>query len=216
MKRHHASLLLFVLFLTSCSNSPKAEVAKEPEKPPEPVTGRYAFHQVYIAARTWATDMQGLRVTNIPVGTQIRRRGKSYAWEVTFVSLSKGKQRMYTYSVLEAEGNRAHGRLSATWKRTTCSEAKRACGTFQALKIDSDAALRSCSEKERRLCQEKNPDKPITFLLEQTPRHPNLTWRVIWGPSFSASNYSVYIDASTGLYMETNAVRQACRPVSSI
>ena len=42
------------LLLVSCSEPP---VPKEPEKPPEPVTGRHALQQMFIAARTWAQDL---------------------------------------------------------------------------------------------------------------------------------------------------------------
>jgi hypothetical protein len=201
MKRHHAPLLLFILLLASCSNSPKAEVAKEPEKPPEPVTGRYAFHQVFINARTWATDMQGLRVANLRVGTETPPPGKSYAWEITLVSPSKGKQRVYTYSVIEAEGN-IHKGVFGNVEENYMQRGQARLWNIQALKTDSDAAYEAALKKSADYVK-KNPDKPLTFLLEQTPRHPNLAWRVIWGPSVSASNYSVYVDASTGLYMET-------------
>ena len=53
-----ANLLLSILLiaLASCSEAPKkAQKAKEPEKPAEPVTGRYAFHQTFAAARTWSS-----------------------------------------------------------------------------------------------------------------------------------------------------------------
>jgi hypothetical protein len=49
----------------------------------------------------------------------------------------------------------------------------------------------------------KNPDKPMFYLLEQTPRYPDLAWRIVWGDSVSSSNYSVYVDATTGEYLET-------------
>ena len=49
----------------------------------------------------------------------------------------------------------------------------------------------------------KNPGKPITFLLEHNDKFPDVSWRVIWGESPGTSNFSVYVDASTGLYLET-------------
>src|SRR6187401_1910917 len=102
MKRH-GPLLLFAMLLAGCSEAPKPQKPKEPAKPAEPVTGRYAFHQVFVAARTWGTDLQGLRVASMRVGKQTPPPGKSYAWEVTLVSPSKQRQRIYTYSVIEEE-----------------------------------------------------------------------------------------------------------------
>jgi hypothetical protein len=70
-----------------------------------------------------------------------------------------------------------------------------------ALKIDTPAAWDKAAEQSKEYMA-KNPDKVITYLLEKTPRHPNPAWRVIWGTSPATSNYSIYIDATTGDYLE--------------
>jgi hypothetical protein len=44
---------------------------------------------------------------------------------------------------------------------------------------------------------------PISYLLEQTNRFPNPAWRVIWGESASASDYSVFVDATLNQYLST-------------
>ena len=49
----------------------------------------------------------------------------------------------------------------------------------------------------------KNPDKTITFLLEQTDRFPNPAWRVVWGETVGSSSYSIFVDATTGEYLRT-------------
>ncbi len=36
----------------------------------------------------------------------------------------------------------------------------------------------------------------------KSARLPDLTWRVIWGESAAASDYSVYVDATLGTYLE--------------
>ena len=200
MKRH-GPLWLFALLLSSCTTeAPKVEKAKEPAKPAEPVTGRYAFHQVYVAARTWGTDLQGLRVTSMRVGDQTAPPGKSYAWEITLVSPSKARQRTYIYSVVKAEN--IHEGVFGGVDEPYQQRGQARLWNIQALKIDSDAAY-EVAEKKSADYIKKNPDKPVMFLLEQTPRHPNLAWRVVWGPSVGASNYSVYVDASIGSYLET-------------
>jgi len=198
--KQRCGVLLLAALLVSCSEPVAKKVAKEPEKPPEPVTGRYAFHQVYINARTWATDLQGLRVTNLRVGPQTPPPGKSYAWEITFVSPSKGRQRRYEYSVIE-EGSVHKGTFGHP-DESYMQRGQARLWNIQALKVDSDAAYEAALKKSADYVK-KNPDKPLSFLLELTPRHPNLVWRVIWGASVAQSNYSVYVDASTGIYLET-------------
>src|ERR1700687_275636 len=76
---------------------------------------------------------------------------------------------------------------------------------IQGLKIDSDAAYETALKKGKRVAEyiKANPDKTISFLLEQTSKFPDLTWRVIWGESVGTSNYSVFVDATTGEYLET-------------
>ncbi len=43
---------------------------------------------------------------------------------------------------------------------------------------------------------------PVNFILEWTPRFPNLAWRVLWGESVSTSPYSVFVDATNGQFLE--------------
>jgi hypothetical protein len=187
------------MVLVSCSSeAPKK--AKEPEKPAEPVGGRYAFHQCYISARTWATDLELLSVRNLHVEKAPTEPGKAAVWEVTFVSPSKQRSKTYTFSVIEQEpihkgvfgGNEA----SYSGPRGQASAFPTA-----ALKVDTPDAWEKAVEQSKEYMA-KNPDKPITFQLEKTPRHPNPAWRIIWGTSAATSNYSIYVDASTGEYLE--------------
>ena len=71
-----------------------------------------------------------------------------------------------------------------------------------AVKIDTDAAYKTALANGGAEYEKKNPGKPITFLLEKVAKHPDPVWRVIWGESVSQSNFSVYVDASTGEFRE--------------
>jgi hypothetical protein len=197
--RLRKAVILFAAVLVSCSSEPPKK-AKEPEKPAEPVGGRYAFHQVYVSARTWATDLELLRVRNLPLENAPSAPGKSAVWEVTFVSPGKARAKAYTYSVIESENihKGVFGGLEETY-----SGPRGQATTFPiaALKIDTVQAWETAAEKSKEYIA-KNPDKPITFLLEKTPRHPNPAWRVIWGTSVASADYSVYVDASSGDYLE--------------
>lgn len=185
--------------LVSCaSEAPKK--AKEPEKPAEPVGGRYAFHQTYVSARTWATDLELLRVRNLPMENAPTAPGKSAVWEVTFVSPGKRQAKAYTYSVIETPSIHK-GVFGGLEESYTGPRGQATTFPIAALKIDTVAAWEAAAEKSKEYMT-KNPDKPITFLLEKTPRHPNPAWRVIWGTSVAAADYSVYVDASTGAFLE--------------
>jgi len=71
-----------------------------------------------------------------------------------------------------------------------------------AVKTDSDEVYQTALAKAADY-EKKNPDKPIAFLLEKTEQFPDAAWRVIWGESVGTSNFSVFVDASTGKYLQT-------------
>jgi hypothetical protein len=193
---------LTAVSFVACSDAPK-EVAfpKEPEKPPEAVTGRKAFYSMYPMARMWASDIQGLRLSSIRLDKFKVQEGKSGAWEATFVSPSRSKQRSYTYSVIEAGGNLHKGTFEGFEESYSPTSGSAGPWPIQAFKIDSDQAWKTAAAKSTAYMA-KFPGKPMFFLLEMTSRAPNLVWRVVWADSVSTSDYSVYIDAVTGDFLE--------------
>ena len=79
-------LSILLVALVSCSEAPKkAQKPKEAEKPVEPVTGRYAFHQTFAAARTWSQDIETLNLHSINLLSVKHVDGKAAAWQVTAV-----------------------------------------------------------------------------------------------------------------------------------
>lgn len=180
----------------------KPGVTKAPERPAEPVSGRYAMYQMFTAARAWAPDIQILRIRNIPVSGVAPEPGKAGAWEVVFVSPSKNLAKTYTYSVVEAEGNLHKGVFAGPEESWSGPRGQTRPFLMQALKTDSDAVLKTAMEKAKDYVR-KNPDKPINYLVELNDRFPDPVWRVIWGESVGASNFSILIDASTGKYLQT-------------
>jgi hypothetical protein len=188
------------MFSVSCSTEAPKKTEKEPEKPAEPVGGRYAFHQAYISARTWATDLQALRVRSIAVENAPTAPGKAAVWEVTFVSPSKQRSKTYVYSVIEQEPIHK-GVFGGIEEVYSGPRGQASAFPTAALKIDTTTAWEKAAGQSKEYMA-KNPDKPINYLLEKTPRHPNPAWRVIWGTSPATSNYSIYVDASTGEYLE--------------
>jgi hypothetical protein len=192
------ALWLAIVLLAGCSSAPKQETAKPPEKPPEPVTGRQAFQRIYPQARRWAMDAQLLELRSIAL-TQVKsEKGKAAAWQATLVSPSSGQSRVYTYSIVEAEGIH-EGVFAAAAER---APAQQALMPFEisAIRVDSDQAFETAAKKSQDYIS-KNPNKPVSFLLEQTKRFPDVTWRVIWGQSVATSDYSVFVDGTTGAFL---------------
>ncbi len=194
---------LLLSLLIACSEPPKpaVEKKKEPLKPAEPVTGRQALQYMYSAARAWTPDAQILRLNSIALSQVKPEPGKSGAWQATFVSASRRLSRSWTYSVVEAEGN-LHKGVFAGLEEGYPSSGQAKPFQFLAVKFDSDEAYKTALKKSADYVK-KNPDKPISMLLELTGRFPDPAWRVIWGESVGRSNYSIFVDATTGEYLQT-------------
>jgi hypothetical protein len=189
-----------VLFLSACSDAPKTAIEKQPPKPPEVLTGRQAFQRMYPQARGWAPDAQPLQIRSIDMGQVKAEKGKAGAWQVIFVSPSRGKAKTYTYSAVEADGNLHEGVFGGLEESYT---ARGDSSPFQiaAIKVDSDEAYTTAVKQSADYIK-KNPDKPVMFLMELTKRFSDVTWRVIWGGSVGTSDYSVFVDGTTGQYLE--------------
>lgn len=196
--------VIAILSLAGCSSeAPKAEEKKaaEPEKPAEPVGAQKAFYAVFPQARAWAPDIEVLSMGDIhPEGVQKGEPGTAGAWQVTFVSPSKGKMRQFTYSVVKGENLEKGAFMGQEGTYTPKGQAI----TFRtaAFKVDSTAAYKTAAAKASDYMK-KNPDKPVMFILESTKQFPNAAWRVVWGESVATSNFSVYVDASTGEFLKT-------------
>jgi hypothetical protein len=202
------SLLLLcalVALLTGCSETTKtAETKKEPEKAAalEPVTGQSGLYKMYQVARSWASDAQVLKMNSLMLNEAPNApRGKAAAWQATFVSAAKSQSKTYTWSSVESEGNLHKGVFGGPDEGWSGPRGNNQPALVMAVKIDTPAALETAL-KEGADYEKKNPGKPINFVLEKTPKHPNPVWRVLWGESVGTSNFSILVDASTGEFRE--------------
>lgn len=194
-------LVPLILLLSACSEAPKTVEKKAPEKPPEPLTGRQAFQMMYPQARGWAADAQPLELRSINLSQVQPEKGKAGGWQCIFVSASLAKSRAYTYSAVEAEGNLHQGVFAAIAEDYAAGRGATSPFLPAALKIDTDEAFDTAAAKSEAYIK-KNPGKVITYLLEQNKKFPDPSWRVIWGESVSSSDYSVFVDATTGMLLE--------------
>lgn len=189
-----------LLFLSACSEAPKTAEQKQPPKPPEAVTGRQAFQRIYPQARGWAPDAQPLEIRSINLAQVKAEPGKAGAWQVTFISPSRGKAKTYTYSAVEGDGNLHEGVFGGI-EEDYSARGDSSPFPMAAIKVDSDEAYKTAAEMSADYIK-KNPDKPVMFLMELTRRFPDVTWRVIWGGSVGTSDYSVFVDGTTGKFLE--------------
>lgn len=204
LPRRSVAAIVGALLLAACGGAPQTAKKKEPAKPPEPVTGLKAFFTMYSAARAWAADLAPLTCISSDLKEIPSGDGKYPVWRCTFVSERNRQLKTYTYSVVDAEPSIHKGVFGGHDEAYSGPRGATSPFPMQALKKDTDEVMKTAlATKDAVEYVKKNPDKPIFFQLEKTKELQNPAWRVVWGSSISTSNFSIYVDASTGDYVKT-------------
>lgn len=187
------------LALAACSDAPPPE-KKAAEPPPAPVTGRQAFQQSFGMARTWIGDAQPIRVRSVNLSNPKSEDGKAGAWEIVYVSPSRNRTRIFTWSAIEQGSDLHKGVFGAPDEAWSPGSQERPF-LAAAIKVDTPEVLKTAIEHSAEYFKDPKPKPQVNFLLESTPRYPDPAWRVYWGNSVSLAEWNVFIDASTGLYL---------------
>jgi hypothetical protein len=181
---------------TSPSVSAHSEAATEAAAPAQVVPAKTAFWPMYTAAHQWAPDVVVLRVTAKEVPGFKNEAGKAAMWEGAFGSPSRGKYRLFTWSIAEvlpAIHKGVAGGLEMPWGGVTRTAMPVDPSMFN---VDSDAAFTSAAADAADWLK-KNPGKPITALeIADTYKYPTPVWYVMWGNK--QAGYAALVDASSG------------------
>ena len=189
--------MLALLLMTACSSqsSTPAQVEKPQPKPPEFVTGRVAFQNLYIAARGWARDAQPYRLESMITDDSKGKDGKSGIWRASFGSPLQRGVKAYTWS-----GEATSDRGINPGTEDTYSPTNTSTQIFDVafLKVDSDKALEVAQKHGGEKLVAKDPDTPILYMLEWTQATNELIWHVIYGVSRDDYKLRVAVNASSG------------------
>lgn len=186
-----------ILLLSACSDTSTETKAKEPKKPPAPITAEQAFRYTYPAARAWAGDSLPLRIRSINLADVPSDKGKTGAWEITYVSPTMGA-RIYTWSAIEAPGPLHEGVFAGKTQSWSGSGGQEQPFMASAFHIDSPAALETALAGSKDYLDKPGPKPPVNFILEFTPRFPEPVWRVMWGETAGSAEYTAFVGASSG------------------
>lgn len=200
-----AAVVLMGIATTACSSpapvTKEAEAKKAPPKPAEPISGKKAFYNTYAVARMWSSDVMPIKIESLNIPEVKPVDGKFGAWRMTYVSMTKKRMKVLTYSVVESEGNAHEGVFSpgeTAWGGPTGQEQP---FLIQAFKIDSDAAVKTALEKSE--ATKKDPQLPVAGMhLEFLKRFPNPVWRVYFGESVGGASAQAFVDTTTGAFVK--------------
>jgi len=191
------------MILASCSEAPpKTEEKPAVAVPPEPVTGLSALDQMYRSARgVLSGDVEPVQLKSIHLPEVKAEPGKAAAWQCQFASASQGKSKMYSFSVIESEGNLHKGVFALQDEAWSPARGPKSF-PIAAAKKDSVSVYQTALTKAADY-DKKNPGKTISFLLERNDKAKSgVAWRVIWGESAGTSGFSVLVDADSGEFVQ--------------
>ncbi len=153
---------------------------------------------MFAAARAWAPDSRPFRLTNLYLKQSPGIGGRSAAWIAGFASAARRQSRTYTFATLKTAGLRPG--VFSGHDESYRSDSELSGSPFEpaALKIDTDAAFRTAEAKGGSLFREKNPQQPVTFVLERERASGLAVWRVCYAPDCTSSRFTVTINATNG------------------
>jgi hypothetical protein len=191
-------LMLVALSLAvvwGCTSEPN-QPAEKP-KPPEALSARSAFQQLYVAARGWAPDAKPYQLQSQFIGDNKGKDGKATLWKAAFASESQRSSKPYMWSGVESPDAPARGVSSAT------QDSYLPTNTFDIafLKIDSDKAFDIAQKHGGEKVLQENADTPVSYLLDWNPGSKNLIWHVIYGNGRNDAKLVADVDATTGEFI---------------
>ena len=194
MKR--SALALFALaLLWGCT--PEAPQPAPKPQPPDLLTGRSAFQQLYVAARGWAGDIRPYRLQSSAIGENNGHDGKATIWHAAFASASLRKSRPYSWSGIDSPDAPSRGVSPG-------SEDIYSPGNdfdIQFLKIDSYKAFEVAQMHGGEKILQANPKLPVTYLLDWNRSGNNLVWHVMYGSSRNDAKLILDVDATSGEFL---------------
>ncbi|MGO9403755.1 MAG: hypothetical protein ACLPVW_09840 [Terriglobales bacterium] len=187
-----AVAILAAGLMSGCSSEPgKPATTEKPQvKAPEVITGSGAFYKCYVSARGWAGDVQPYRVESHASADFKGHDGKAEEWRVGFASPSQHATKPYTWE----NGDISHG-VDDTYSPTNSSTQ---VFNVQFLKVDTDKAFAVAQQHGGDKLLEKEPDTPVSYVLDWNRQKGQLVWHVIYGTDPETAKLRVAVNASTG------------------
>ena len=189
--------MLVVCLLAGCTSQPNQPEQKAQPKPPELLTGRSAFQQLYIAARGWSPDSRPYQVQSQTIGDSKGKDGKAVFWRAAFASERLHAARPFVWSGTESPDGLTRGISPGAQDNYLPTN------SFDVafLKIDSDKAFETAQKHGGDKILETSSDTPVSYLLDWNSGENNLVWHVIYGNSRNDAKLVADINASTGEFL---------------
>jgi hypothetical protein len=194
------ALFAGILTLTACNSNPAPAVPKV-QKPPEYLSGREAFQELFISAHAVAGDVKPYRMVSSYTKGSPAMEGKAGLWRADFASPSKKLSKTFSWSGLS--GPSAPERGVSHGADDTYNPGNTTTHIFdtQFLKIDTDEAFKIAQQHGGEKLTRANPNQPVFYTLDFDPRQNQLIWHVVYGENQFDAKLNVLVDATSGLFL---------------
>lgn len=204
MNRRDA-ITLVPFLLAGCAETEKKPVEAPMAKEVPPKSGKEALYQIFPTARSWARDLQVLRIKSILLPEYAHVDGKVGGWEVTFASPSLAKTRSYRWSCKDVGTQIREGIFAGYIEDWAGPKPGAMPFAPQSLVKDSVDSWQIALKKEAKFAKE-NPNLYVFYECGSTVGLPNLTWQVVWCESMAKTLRRVFVDVNTGEVLRTAKV----------
>lgn len=180
-------------------------VTQTPQTPQvqQPVlyTGQEAFIRMMGNARRWSIDALPVHLESELTSEANGQGGKSAVWRAYMASHSRGKVKTFVCSGSRLRGAPPAGVSSTSLDRPLTAQFAALVFEPLRLKVDTDRAYSLAMEHGGAALLKKNPNQPVTYLLEWSHKDRALVWHVIFGPKLAEAKGIGAINASTGSFL---------------
>ncbi len=190
--------IAILAMLAGCSSEPAKPAEKPQPKPPEYVTGRYAFQKLYVAAHGWGRDAQPYRLESQVTADAKGQDGKSAVWRAFFASAMQRGVKPYTWSGTDVADAPSRGVSPGTEDNYNPNNSSTQIFDMQYLKVDSDKAFETAQKHGGDKILEKAADTPVVYMLDWSRPTSELIWHVSYGGARDTAKLTVDVNASNG------------------
>jgi hypothetical protein len=194
------ALFASVLALTACNSSP-APTAVKVQKPPEYLSGREAFQELFVSAHAVAGDVKPYRMVSSYTKGSPATEGKAGLWRADFASPSKNMSKTFSWSGLSGPGAPERGVSHGADDTYNPGNTTTHIFDTQFLRVDTDEAFKVAQQHGGEKLTRADPNQPIFYTLDFDARQNQLIWHVVYGSSQFDAKLNVLVDATSGRFL---------------
>ena len=197
--------ILFAILLAGCESKPApqaapAEQSQPAKKEPTLYTAKQCFASMVNLAQRWQPDALPFHLESELTSETNGQEGKATIWRAYFASASRRSMKTFVCSGSRLASAPASG-FTSTAESAYAPNVPSLMFQASYLQTDSDKAYALAQQHGGEALTKKDPQQPVTYLLDWDGKSKALLWYVIYGKNQSESKGLGVINAATGAFV---------------